>query len=153
MSSPQKITTFLWFDDQAEEAIAHYASVFDDSRMLDAVRVEGRLLTATFQLAGQTFIALNGGPQHRFNEAISLFVSCESQREIDETWARLLEGGEERQCGWLEDRYGLSWQIVPQILPELLGDADPARAGRAMQALLGMRKLDVAALRRAWAGG
>ncbi|MGV9308902.1 VOC family protein [Nonomuraea sp. NPDC004354] len=138
----QKITTYLWFDNQAEEAANHYVSIFGNSRI-----VEVTPMMVTFELEGQRFLALNGGPQFRFTEAISLYVDCESQDEVDELWARLIaDGGEESQCGWLKDKYGLSWQIIPKALPKLLSDPDPARAERAMQAMLKMSKIDVKAL-------
>jgi len=153
MSAPQKITTFLWFDDDAEEAIAFYTSIFDESRVLSRMPgPDGKLMSATFELAGQRFMALNGGPQFSFTEAISLFVDCESQEEVDELWARLTEDGEEGRCGWLKDRYGLSWQIIPEALGRLLGDADPQRAQRAMAAMLQMGKIDVAKLEAAAEG-
>jgi predicted 3-demethylubiquinone-9 3-methyltransferase (glyoxalase superfamily) len=155
----QKITTYLWFDNQAEEAANFYVSIFDDSRIVDVTRYgaagpgpEGSAMVVTFQLEGQDFIALNGGPQFRFTEAISLYVSCETQAEVDELWRRLTEGGEESQCGWLKDRYGLSWQIIPTALPELLGDPDPVRSQRVMAAMLGMKKIDIAGLRQAYDG-
>jgi predicted 3-demethylubiquinone-9 3-methyltransferase (glyoxalase superfamily) len=146
----QKIVTFLWFDDQAEEAMNFYTSVFPDSKVLSVSRHDGKVLTGSFQLAGQEFMALNGGPQFKFTEAISLFVKCKDQAEVDALWAKLTaDGGEESQCGWLKDKYGLSWQIIPDALGRLLGDPDPERAGRAMQAMLQMRKIDVATLERA----
>ncbi|MFI7130296.1 VOC family protein [Nonomuraea sp. NPDC050153] len=143
----QKITTFLWFDGQAEEAAEFYISLFKDSRVLDVTPgPAGTAMVVTFELAGQRFIALNGGPEFKFTEAVSLYVDCDSQEEVDELWAKLTEGGEESQCGWLKDRYGLSWQIIPTRLQELLGDPDPERAQRAMKAMLGMRKIDVRGL-------
>ncbi|MER7505035.1 VOC family protein [Nonomuraea pusilla] len=150
----QKITTFLWFDDQAEEAAEFYTSLFADSRVVDVQRYgeagpgpEGTAMLVTFELAGQRFLALNGGPHFRFTEAVSLYVDCESQEEVDELWARLTEGGgEESQCGWLKDRYGLSWQIVPRVLGELMSDPDRARAGRVTQAMLGMKKIEIQGL-------
>ncbi|WP_328905350.1 VOC family protein [Streptomyces sp. NBC_00234] len=153
----QKITTFLWFDDQAEEAARYYVSVFGgDSRILGVTHYgaaapgeTGSVMTVAFRLADQEYIALNGGPQFPFTEAISLSVDCEDQAEVDRLWDTLTEGGEEGQCGWLKDRYGLSWQIVPKGLTEVLSDPDPARAERAMKAMLGMRKLDIQALRDA----
>ncbi|MFI7636794.1 VOC family protein [Nonomuraea sp. NPDC049400] len=152
----QKITTYLWFDNQAEEAAAFYTSLFKDSRILDVQRYgeggpgpAGTAMVVTFELAGQGFVALNGGPQFKFTEAISLYVDCDSQEEVDELWAKLTEGGEESQCGWLKDKYGLSWQIIPHRLQELLTDPDPGRAQRAMQAMLGMRKIDVQGLEAA----
>lgn len=133
----QKITTFLWFDNQAEEAANHYTSIFDDSRIVDIQRYgeagpgeAGTVMTVTFELAGQRFIALNGGPHFTFTEAISLSVDCATQEEVDELWARLGEGGEDGPCGWLKDKYGLSWQIVPRKLTELMSDPDPVKSDR-----------------------
>ncbi|MEW1845800.1 VOC family protein [Nonomuraea angiospora] len=143
----QKITTFLWFDDQAEEAAGFYTSLFKDSRVLEVTPgPTGAAMVVTFELAGQRFIALNGGPEFKFTEAVSLYVDCDSQEEVDELWAKLTEGGEESQCGWLKDRYGLSWQIIPRRLQELIGDPDPERAQRAVKAMLGMGKIDVQSL-------
>ena len=137
----QKIVPFLWFNTEAEEAMNYYVSIFPDSKVVSVMHgPDGKVLTGTFQLAGQEFMALNGGPQFKFTEAISLFVKCETQEEVDRLWAKLTaDGGEESMCGWLKDKYGLSWQIIPNRLSELLGDKDPERAGRAMQAMLGMR--------------
>jgi predicted 3-demethylubiquinone-9 3-methyltransferase (glyoxalase superfamily) len=156
----QKITPFLWFDDQAEEAMTFYTSIFENSKVVNVSRYgeagpgrAGTVMTATFELAGQQFIALNGGPQFKFTEAISLFVNCETQEEVDELWEKLSEGGEKGPCGWLKDRYGLSWQIVPSALGKLLGDEDPEKAGRVMQAMLKMSKLDIAALQQAYDQG
>ena len=153
----QKITTFLWFDDQAEDAANFYTSVFGDSRIVDVQHYgeagpgqAGTVMVVTFELAGQRFMALNGGPQFRFTEAISLFVNCDSQDEVDELWEKLGEGGEHGPCGWLKDRFGLSWQIVPTALPEMLSDPDPARAGRVMKAMLEMKKIDIQGLRKAY---
>jgi predicted 3-demethylubiquinone-9 3-methyltransferase (glyoxalase superfamily) len=161
----QKITTYLWFDNQAEEAAALFVDVFKarpgtaarESKVVDVTRYAeagpgepGTAMVVTFELEGQRFIALNGGPHHRFTEAISLFVSCESQDEVDHFWNALTsDGGEESQCGWLKDRFGLSWQIIPDRLMELLGDPDPGRSQRAMQAMLQMQKIEVAELERA----
>jgi predicted 3-demethylubiquinone-9 3-methyltransferase (glyoxalase superfamily) len=152
----QKITTYLWFDNQAEEAAEFYTSLFADSRILRVQRYgeagpgpAGTAMLVTFELAGQGFIALNGGPQFTFNQAISLFVDCETQEEVDELWARLTEGGAESQCGWLQDKWGLSWQIVPKALPDLLSNPDPVKAQQVMKAMLGMRKIDVKALEAA----
>lgn len=152
----QKITPCLWFDTQGEEAAEFYVSVFDNSRITQVSRygeagpgTPGSVLTVAFELDGVPFTALNGGPVFTFNEAVSFQVSCESQEEVDHFWSRLSEGGEEGQCGWLKDRYGVSWQIVPTALPELLGDHDPERARRAMEAMLGMKKLDIEGMRRA----
>jgi predicted 3-demethylubiquinone-9 3-methyltransferase (glyoxalase superfamily) len=149
----QKITTFLWFDKQAEEAANFYTSIFDDSRIVDVQRYgaagpgePGTVMVVRFELAGQEFIALNGGPQFAFTEAISLFVDCATQDEVDGLWARLTDGGEDGPCGWLKDRFGLSWQIIPRGLTEMLGDSDPARAQRVMTAMLGMKKIDIKGL-------
>jgi predicted 3-demethylubiquinone-9 3-methyltransferase (glyoxalase superfamily) len=150
----QKIVTFLWFDDQAEEAANYYVSVFPDSKVLSVMRQDGKVVTVTFQLAGQEFIALNGGPQFTFDEAISLFVRCERQEEVDSLWTTLTaDGGEESQCGWLKDKYGLSWQIIPQQLVVMICDqSHPEQAARAMQAMLQMGKIDIDAVRRAYEG-
>jgi predicted 3-demethylubiquinone-9 3-methyltransferase (glyoxalase superfamily) len=148
----QKIRTFLWFDDQAEAAADFYTSVIPGSRVVSTQRAgeAGPVVTVAFELAGQEFIALNGGPVHRFTPAISLSVDCADQAEVDELWARMTaDGGEPGRCGWLQDRFGLSWQIVPRALSELLGDFDPARAQRAMAAMMTMAKIDVQALRDA----
>jgi predicted 3-demethylubiquinone-9 3-methyltransferase (glyoxalase superfamily) len=152
----QKITPCLWFDTDAEEAATFYTSVFKDSSIMsvsrygpEGPRPEGTVMTVSFALQGQEFVALNGGPEFRFTEAVSFQVSCESQQEVDHFWDKLSEGGEEGPCGWLKDKYGLSWQIVPTALLELLGDPDPERSGRAMAAMMQMRRLDIAALRRA----
>lgn len=150
----QKIKTFLWFDNQAEEAANHYVSIFGgDSKVLGVTHYTeaspgepGAVMTVEFRLVSQEYVALNGGPQFPFTEAISLSVDCESQAEVDELWAKLTDGGEESQCGWLKDKYGLSWQIVPRGLSEALSDPDPAKADRAMKAMLGMTKLDIEAL-------
>jgi predicted 3-demethylubiquinone-9 3-methyltransferase (glyoxalase superfamily) len=151
----EKITPFLWFDDQAEQAANFYVSLFDDSEVLDVSRypegVPGRTagdaMTVDFRLAGRRFTALNGGPEYRFTEAISLYVRCADQEEVDRLWDRLTDaGGEPGRCGWLKDRFGLSWQVIPDRLGELLGDADPARANAAMQAMLQMQKIEVKAL-------
>ena len=156
----QKITPFLWFNDQAEEAMNHYVSIFPDSKILNVARYgdgapfpAGTVITATFQLAGQEFMALNGGPLYTFTEAISLFVNCGTQSEVDELWDKLSAGGAGGPCGWLKDRYGLSWQIIPSALGELLGDPDPEKAGRVMAAMLQMSKIDIAGLRKAYDGG
>ena len=145
--TPQTITPCLWFDGKAEEAAAFYVSVFPDSAVTSVTPgPTGAALVVEFRLAGVRFLALNGGPQFQFNEAISLSVDCRTQTEIDELWEKLSAGGP-GQCGWLKDRYGVSWQVVPSVLPKLL--ADPAKAGRVMQALMGMTKLDTAALQAA----
>ena len=144
----QKIIPCLWFDGQAEEAAAFYVSIFPDSRMTSVTPgPDGKALVVEFQLTGSSFLALNGGPHFKFNEAISLSIDCRSQAEVDELWDKLSAGGSGGQCGWLKDRYGLSWQVVPSVLPKLL--ADPAKAGRVMQALLKMTKLDIQALEAA----
>jgi predicted 3-demethylubiquinone-9 3-methyltransferase (glyoxalase superfamily) len=147
----KKITPFLWFDDQAEEAMNFYVSIFKNSKVLSvSPGPNGKAFTVTFELEGQEFTALNGGPLFKFTEAISLFVNCETQAEVDELWKKLSAGGEESQCGWLKDRYGLSWQIVPTVLGELLGDPDPVKSQRVMQAMLQMKKIDIAGLKRAY---
>jgi predicted 3-demethylubiquinone-9 3-methyltransferase (glyoxalase superfamily) len=147
----QKITPFLWFDNQAEEAMNFYTSIFKDSKVISTMPgPDGTILAGTFQLEGQEFMALNGGPQFKFTEAISLMVSCETQAEIDELWSKLTsDGGEESMCGWLKDKYGLSWQITPPVLLELLSDPDKEKANRVMEAMLKMQKLDIATLKRA----
>ena len=153
----QKITPFLWFDDQAEEAMNFYVSIFKNSKVISTTRYgdegpgpTGAVMTATFQLDGQELIALNGGPEFKFTEAISFFVNCETQEEVDGLWDKLSEGGEEGRCGWLKDKYGLSWQIVPTVLGELLNDTDPAKSQRVMKAMLQMNKIDIAGLKRAY---
>ncbi|MCA1648030.1 MAG: VOC family protein [Chloroflexi bacterium] len=155
----QKITPFLWFDNNAEEAVNHYISIFKDARIVDVRRLgdagpgaRGAVMTATFQLYGQEFTALNGGPAFGFTEAISFFVNCENQAEVDELWDKLVAGGRPSQCGWLKDKFGVSWQIIPNALGEMLGDKDPEKAGRVMQAMLHMQKIDVKALEEASAG-
>lgn len=149
----QKITPFLWFDNNAEDAIQFYVGIFKDSKILNVNRMGdgGAVLTATFQLEGQEFMALNGGPLFKFTEAISLFVSCETQAEVDTLWQKLTEGGEESRCGWLKDKFGLSWQIIPKALGELMGDPDPVKAQRVMQAMLQMNKIDIQTLKAAHA--
>jgi len=155
----QKITTFLWFNNNAEEAANYYTSIFKNSKILDVSRYgdagpgpKGSVMVVKFQLAGQEFVALNGGPQFKFTEAISLMVNCEGQQEIDELWRKLTAGGEESQCGWLKDKFGLSWQIVPAELGKLMSAKDPAKANRVMQAVLQMKKLDIAKLEQAAEG-
>lgn len=158
----QRIAPFLWFDDQAEAAVELYTSVFEDSRILQQVRYnressqaagrpEGSVMTVAFQLAGQDFTAINGGPHFKFNEAVSLVINCRSQEEVDHYWDRLSKGGDPRaqQCGWLKDRFGLSWQVVPVELMQLITDSDAERARRATAAMLKMKKIDLAALRSA----
>ena len=155
----QKIVTFLWYDNQAEEAVNLYTSIFPDSKIVDVARYSeagpgptGSVMTITFELAGQRFMALNGGPEFKFTEAISLLVNCQTQEEVDELWGKLSDGGQPGPCGWLKDRYGLSWQIVPTVLGELLQDPDPEKSNRVVQAMLKMGKLDIAALLNAYEG-
>jgi predicted 3-demethylubiquinone-9 3-methyltransferase (glyoxalase superfamily) len=155
-----KLTPCLWFDTEGEEAATFYTSVFPNSRIVDIARYgsagprpEGTVMTVSFELDGQPFLALNGGPEFTFSEAISFQVDCRSQEEVDSFWTQLSAGGEEGPCGWLKDKFGLSWQIVPTRLPELLGDPDRAKSQRVMQAMLQMRKIDIDALERAAAEG
>jgi predicted 3-demethylubiquinone-9 3-methyltransferase (glyoxalase superfamily) len=152
----QKIVPSLWFDTEAEEAANFYVELFDDARIVSVAhyteagpRPAGTVMTVEFELNGQRFVGINGGPQFKFDEAVSFQVSCEDQDEVDYFWSRLSEGGEESQCGWLKDRFGLSWQVVPTGMEELFSDPDPERARRAMEAMLGMRKIDIAEIRRA----
>ena len=154
-----KITPFLWFDDQAEEAAEFYCSVFPDSRIVDVTRrtdaapgETGTALVVSFELDGTRFIALNGGPSHQFTEAVSFMVDCDDQDQVDHYWSRLGEGGTEDACGWLKDRFGLSWQIVPTLLPELLKDPDREKADRVMRAMLQMSKIEIAPLETAARG-
>jgi predicted 3-demethylubiquinone-9 3-methyltransferase (glyoxalase superfamily) len=153
------LTTCLWFDGQAEEAANYYTSIFEDSRLGKATRYTdagpgpaGSVVTVEFELNGQKFVGLNGGPEFTFNEAISFQIFCDDQDEVDYYWSKLSEGGEESVCGWLKDKYGVSWQVIPKVLPDLIGDPDPEKAKRATEAMLGMRKLDIAALERAHSG-
>ncbi|GAA2516763.1 VOC family protein [Pilimelia columellifera] len=153
----QKIKPCLWFDTQAMVAAEHYTSIFPDSKILDVVRYTeagpgepGTVLTVTFQIAGQELMALNGGPRFTFTEAISLSVDCQDQEELDDLWSRLGADGDEGQCGWIRDRFGLWWQLVPTAINALLRDGEPARTARMMTALLGMRKLDIRALQDAY---
>lgn len=155
----QKITPFLWFDTQAEEAMNFYTSIFKNSKVGRVSRYgeagpgpKGAVMSAAFQLEGQEFMALNGGPLFQFTPAISFFVNCETQEEVDYFWEKLSAGGREERCGWLKDKFGLSWQIVPSILGQLLGDKDPGKVGRVMQAMLQMIKLDIAGLKKAAEG-
>jgi predicted 3-demethylubiquinone-9 3-methyltransferase (glyoxalase superfamily) len=155
----QKITPFLWFDGRAEEAAQFYTSVFEGSKVVTVTRYgeagpgpKGSVMTAVFEICGQRFIALNGGPQYKFTGAISFVVSCETQDEIDRYWDKLVEGGKPIQCGWLTDKYGLTWQIVPAALGDMLQDADAQKSKRVMQAMMPMVKLDIAELRRAYEG-
>jgi predicted 3-demethylubiquinone-9 3-methyltransferase (glyoxalase superfamily) len=152
-----RITPFLWFDTQAEEAANFYVSVFNNSKLVNITRYgeagpgpKGSVMTVVFELDGQEFIALNGGPQFTFTEAISFSVDCKTQEELDEFWEKLSEGGEEGPCGWLKDKYGLSWQINPTILGEMLNDPDPEKSKRVMEAMLTMNKIDSAGLKRAY---
>jgi predicted 3-demethylubiquinone-9 3-methyltransferase (glyoxalase superfamily) len=155
----QKITPFLWFDDQAEEAMNFYVSIFKNSKVGSITRYgeagpgpKGTVMSATFNLDGQEFFALNGGPLFKFTEAISLFVNCETQQEVDELWDKLSAGGKKDRCGWLKDKYGLSWQIIPSVLGKMLGDKDADKAKRVMQAMLKMDKLDIKKLEQAYQG-
>ena len=160
----QKITPHLWFDDKAEEAANFYVSVFDNSEVKEISRYskeaaevsgqpEGSVLTVSFQIEGQDFLALNGGPVFQFSEAISFMVNCETQEEVDELWNKLSAHPESEQCGWLKDKYGLSWQIIPRILGELMSDPDPAKSQRVMAAMLQMKKIDIAGLKQAYEQG
>jgi len=155
----QTITPFLWFDGNAEEAMTFYTTIFKDSKIENVTRYPeggpaqaGTVMTATFRLNGQEFIALNGGPEYTFSPAVSFFINCETQQEVDELWEKLSEGGTKIRCGWLTDKFGLSWQVVPAGLLDLLGDDDAEKASRAMQAMMQMEKLDINVLRRAHAG-
>ena len=153
----QKITPCLWFDNNAEEAVNHYLSIFKNSKINKVLRCgdagpgpKGSVLTIAFQLEGQDFIALNGGPIFKFNEAISLSVDCKSQIEVDDLWEKLSDGGQESQCGWLKDKFGLSWQVVPSALVEMLQDPDPEKSKRVMAAMMQMGKIDIAILKQAY---
>jgi predicted 3-demethylubiquinone-9 3-methyltransferase (glyoxalase superfamily) len=159
----QRITPFLWFDSQAEEAANFYVSIFENARVREASRYDeaaskaagrpkGSVMTVAFELDGQEFIALNGGPMFKFTEAISFVVNCETQAEVDHYWDKLTAGGQEVQCGWLKDRFGVSWQVVPTVLTELLQDKDPEKAKRVMAAMLQMKKLSIDGLKRAYEG-
>jgi predicted 3-demethylubiquinone-9 3-methyltransferase (glyoxalase superfamily) len=161
MAAMQKITPFLWFNSQAEEAANFYVSLFPDSQILTTTRYDeasakasgqpvGSAMVVNFQLADQDFVALNGGPQFKFTEAISLVINCADQEEVDFFWQKLTEGGEESVCGWLKDKFGLSWQVVPVALSEMLADPDPAKAGRVMEAMLKMKKIDTDVLKQAY---
>jgi predicted 3-demethylubiquinone-9 3-methyltransferase (glyoxalase superfamily) len=153
----QKITPFLWFDNNAEEAVNFYVSIFRNSRIVSVSRYPegspgpaGTVMTATFQLERQEFMALNGGPQFKFTQAISFFVSCETQKEVDELWEKLSQGGEKGHCGWLKDKYGVSWQIIPTALGQMLQDRDPQKSRNVVQAMLQMSKIEIETLRRAY---
>jgi predicted 3-demethylubiquinone-9 3-methyltransferase (glyoxalase superfamily) len=160
----QRLSVCLWFDDQAEAAVKFYTSIFENSKIgrvthydeegaQAAGRPKGSVMTVAFELDGQEFMALNGGPIFKFTEAISLVVNCETQNEVDTYWTKLSAGGQEVQCGWLKDRFGLSWQVVPTILPRMLQDKDPEKSKRVMAAMLKMKKIDVTALKKAYEGG
>ncbi len=155
----QKITPFLWFDNQAEEATNFYVSIFKNSEVHSINRIgssgpedEGTVMTTSFRLDGQEFMALNGGPHFKFTEAVSFFIDCDSQEEVDDLWTKLSDGGETSQCGWLKDKFGLSWQVVPSALGEMLQDPDRVKADRVLQAMLQMSKIDIAKLRQAYDG-
>lgn len=155
----QKITTFLWFDNQAEEAMNFYTSIFKNSKKGEVRRYpaggpmpEGTVITASFELEGKEFIALNGGPVYQFNPAISFSIDCKDQAEVDYYWEKFSEGGTPVQCGWITDKYGLSWQVTPSILSKRMGDPDPVKAGRVMQAMMKMVKIDVAGIEAAYEG-
>ena len=161
----QKITPCLWFDDQAQEAAEFYTAIFPDSKITKVARYgeagreahgrpPGSVMTVAFELDGQAFTALNGGPIFKFNEALSLQINCETQKEVDHYWNALSKGGNEKaqQCGWLKDKYGLSWQVVPRVLVEMITDSDPQKAGRVMEAMIKMKKIDIAQVKRAYAG-
>ncbi len=156
----QKITPFLWFNGKAEEAMNFYVSIFENSKIVSVTRCgeegpgpKGTVMSATFQLEGQEFFALNGGPQFTFSPAISFFVNCETQQEVDELWEKLSEGGEKQRCGWLKDKYGLSWQVIPSVLGEMLRDKDTEKSKRVMKAMLRMDKIDIKGLRQAYGQG
>jgi predicted 3-demethylubiquinone-9 3-methyltransferase (glyoxalase superfamily) len=153
----KKITPFLWFDDKAEEAMTFYVSVFKNSKVGSVTRYgeggpgpKGKVMTATFELDGQEFMALNGGPEFKFTEAISFYVNCETQEEVDELWEKLSKGGQQGQCGWLKDKFGLSWQVIPSILGKLLRDKDAEKSKRVMKAMLQMQKIDIKKLKQAY---
>jgi len=148
----QKIITYLWFDNNAEEAMNFYTSIFKNSKIESVNRNGEAVMSGTFQLDGQQFIALNGGPHFKFNEAVSLYVNCETQQEVDELWKKLTDGGAEGRCGWLKDKFGLSWQVIPTALGEMLHDKDAAKSERVMKAMFQMNKIDVKVLKQAYAG-
>jgi predicted 3-demethylubiquinone-9 3-methyltransferase (glyoxalase superfamily) len=145
-----KVTPFLWFDHEAEEAMNFYVSVFKNAKVVSVNRAGGRVMTVNFELDGQPFIALNAGPHFKFNEAVSFFINCDSQEEVDMFWDRLSAGGEKSQCGWLKDRWGLSWQVVPKALTRLMGDPDPAKSKAVLDAMLKMKKIVIADLQQAY---
>lgn len=156
----QKITPYLWFDNQAEEAANFYTRLFKNSKILGLTRYgegmplpAGTVLTVNFELDGQEFVALNGGPEFKFTEAVSLFVNCETQEEVDTLWAKFTDGGEESMCGWLKDKYGLSWQIIPSGLTDLVNGPDPEKSARAVQCMFTMHKIDLAEIRQAYEQG
>ncbi len=156
----QKITPFLWFNDNAEEAMTFYISIFKNSKVMSVTKYgdagpgpSGSVMSTTFQLEGQDFYALNGGPAYTFSPAVSLFVSCETQEEVDTLWGKLLEGGKSHRCGWVQDRFGLTWQIIPTALGKMLGDKDSARANRVMSAMMQMDKIDITRLQNAYDNG
>jgi predicted 3-demethylubiquinone-9 3-methyltransferase (glyoxalase superfamily) len=146
------ITPFLWFDTQAEEAMNLYLSIFKDGKSLNVTRVNGKVMSVTFEMLGQKFIGLNAGPHFKFNEAVSFFVSCDTQAEVDELWEKLSEDGSKGRCGWLKDKFGLSWQIIPKALGELMGDPDPIKSQAVVQAMMKMNKIVVDDLKKAHAG-
>jgi predicted 3-demethylubiquinone-9 3-methyltransferase (glyoxalase superfamily) len=155
----KKIIPFLWFDDKAEEAAKFYVSIFKNSRIVTVTRYgetgpgpRGKVMSVIFQLDGEEFYALNGGPVFKFSEAISFFINCETQQEVDDLWERLSEGGSQSRCGWLKDQYGVSWQVVPTVLGKLLGDKDPQKSKRVMEAMLQMGKIDIEKLKQAYEG-
>lgn len=144
----QNITPFLWFDGRAEEAMNHYLSIFKNAKALNVSRANGKVMSVTFELEGQKFMGLNAGPQYKFTEAVSFFVSCETQEEVDELWEKLSEGGAPGRCGWLKDKYGLSWQIIPKALGKLMSDPDPEKSKAVVQAMLKMNKIVIEDLQR-----
>ena len=146
----EKITPFLWFDTQAEEAMNHYVSIFRNARVLNVSRNGGKVMWVTFELDGRQFMGLNAGPRFKFTEAISFFVNCESQAEVDDLWEKLSDGGEKSMCGWLKDKFGVSWQIIPSALGKLMSDPDPRKSGAVMQAMLKMNKIVIADLQKAY---
>jgi predicted 3-demethylubiquinone-9 3-methyltransferase (glyoxalase superfamily) len=148
----QKITPFLWFDGKAEDAMNFYLSIFKNGKVLNVMRANGQVMSVTFELEGQQFIGLNAGPQFKFTEAVSFFVNCQTQEEVDQLWEKLSAGGERQRCGWLKDQFGLSWQIIPTVLGKLMSDPDPAKSGAVMQAMLKMDKIVIADLEKAYEG-